>query len=168
MPEGPLAGRGCAGAVPSAVCGGRARDGLSVAALSIGRGNAKTALTAGLALGALLGEWDQQPRREIPIAARTRDQARIAWNFVAGVSPGRCRTTCKGSSHFAGQPRYEIEFAGDGGGHVLRAIAADGKSALGMAPTFASWTSAGTGRPIKATSLSTRCCPASASAAAGR
>ena len=54
--------------------------------LSIGRGNAKTALSAGVALGALLGEWDRQPRREMLIAARTRDQARIAWDFVAGFA----------------------------------------------------------------------------------
>ena len=31
-------------------------------------------------------------------------------------------------------PRLEIEFDGDGGGHFIRAIAADGKSALGSAP----------------------------------
>ena len=65
---------------------GALAEGVSVAALSIGRGNAKTALSAGLALGALLGEWDHQPRREIPIAARTRDQARIAWDFAAGFA----------------------------------------------------------------------------------
>ena len=34
-------------------------------------------------------------------------------------------------------PRLEIEFHGDGGGHLLRVIAADGKSALGGAPTMA-------------------------------
>jgi phage terminase large subunit-like protein len=33
-------------------------------------------------------------------------------------------------------PRLEIEFEGDGGGHFIRAIAADGKSALGSAPTL--------------------------------
>ena len=33
-------------------------------------------------------------------------------------------------------PRLEIEWEGDGGGHVVRAIAADGKSALGSAPTL--------------------------------
>ena len=64
------------------VKGALAKD-TQVAVLSIGRGNAKTALSAGIALGALLGEWDRQPRREILIAARTRDQARIAWDFVA-------------------------------------------------------------------------------------
>ena len=38
---------------------------------------------------------------------------------------------------FRRAPRLEIEFEGDGGGHVLRVIAADGKSALGGAPTMA-------------------------------
>jgi len=33
-------------------------------------------------------------------------------------------------------PRLEGEFDGDGGDHVIRAIAADGKSALGSAPTL--------------------------------
>ena len=33
-------------------------------------------------------------------------------------------------------PRLEIEYEGDGGGHFVRAIAADGKTALGSAPTL--------------------------------
>lgn len=33
-------------------------------------------------------------------------------------------------------PRLEIAYDGDGGGHFIRAIAADGKSALGSAPTL--------------------------------
>ena len=37
---------------------------------------------------------------------------------------------------FRRSPRLEIEYEGDGGGHFLRAIAADGKSALGTAPTL--------------------------------
>src|SRR3546814_5940441 len=34
-------------------------------------------------------------------------------------------------------PRLESEYEGDGGGHVIRAIAADGKSARGGSPTLA-------------------------------
>jgi len=34
-------------------------------------------------LGGLIGVWDRQPRREIIAAARTRDQGRIIWDFVA-------------------------------------------------------------------------------------
>ena len=37
-------------------------DTITAAILSIGRGNAKTALSAGIALGALIGVWDDQPR----------------------------------------------------------------------------------------------------------
>lgn len=109
---------------------------VNVAVLSIGRGNAKTALSAGIALGALLGEWDRQPRREIVIAARTRDQARIAWDFAAGFARS-LPVEIQGQLRFRRSPRLEIEFEGDGGGHYLRAIAADGKSALGGAPTLA-------------------------------
>jgi phage terminase large subunit-like protein len=37
---------------------------------------------------------------------------------------------------FRRSPRLEIEYQGDGGNHVLRAVAADGKSALGSGPTL--------------------------------
>lgn len=110
-------------------------DAVNVAVLSIGRGNAKTALSAGMALGALLGEWDHQPKREILIAARTRDQAQIAWRFVAGFAASLPEDIQK-QLIYRRSPRLEIEFEGDGGGHFLRAIAADGKSALGSAPTL--------------------------------
>ena len=137
VPEGPLAGQRLRLApFQGQFVEGALADGVSVAALSIGRGNAKTALSAGLALGALLGEWDQQPRREIPIAARTRDQARVAWNFCVAFARS-LPDEIVAQLEFRRQPRYEIEYTGDGGGHVLRAIAADGKSALGLAPTFA-------------------------------
>lgn len=137
IPEGPLAGQRLRLApFQNQFVEGALADGVSVAALSIGRGNAKTALSAGLALGALLGEWDQQPRREIPLAARTRDQARVAWNFCVAFARS-LPDEIVSQLEFRRQPRYEIEYTGDGGGHVLRAIAADGKSALGMAPTFA-------------------------------
>ena len=101
---------------------GSLNEGTSYAALSIGRGNAKTALSAGLALGALLGEWDQQPRREIPMAARTRDQARIAWEFAVGFSRSLPEDIQR-QLIFRRSPRLEIEYEGDGGGHLIRAIA---------------------------------------------
>ncbi len=106
-----------------------------IAVLSVGRGNAKSAISAGLALSALLGIHDPQPRRDIIIAARTRDQARVAWNFAEAFClslPDEFQSQLK----FRRSPRLEIEFDGDGGSHVLRAIAADGKSALGSGPTL--------------------------------
>lgn len=110
-------------------------DAINIAVLSIGRGNAKTALSAGIALGSLLGVWDDQPKREVLIAARTRDQARIAWQFVAGFAAS-LPEDIQAQLIFRRSPRLEIEFEGDGGGHFLRALAADGKSALGSAPTL--------------------------------
>jgi len=104
-----------------------------VAVLSIGRGNAKSALSAGIALGELLGAWDPQPRREIVIAARTRDQGRIAFNFAESFCEG-LPLELRRRLIFRKNPRLEIEFEGDGGGHMLKVIAADGKSALGSAP----------------------------------
>ena len=137
IPEGPRAGQKLVLAPfqKQFVEGALAGD-VSVAALSIGRGNAKTALSSGLALGALLGVWDHQPRREIPLAARTRDQARVAWNFVATLARSLPDDKAK-KLEFRRQPRFEIEYTGDGGGHLIRALAADGKSALGGSPTFA-------------------------------
>lgn len=138
IPEGPKAGERLrlAPFQRQFVNGALASD-VSVAALSIGRGNAKTALSAGIGLGALLGKTgDTQPKREIVIGARTRDQGRIGWNFVEGLSRTLPTATRK-RLIFRRAPRLEIEFEGDGGGHVLRVIPADGKSALGGAPTLA-------------------------------
>ncbi|KAA8616319.1 terminase [Salipiger aestuarii] len=106
-----------------------------VACLSIGRGNAKTALSAGLSLGALMGVWDDQPKREIIFAARNRDQAKIAFEFLTGFVGGlpegeqELFTIRRGS-------KLEVEYSGNGGG-LARCIAADGKSILGGAPTLA-------------------------------
>jgi phage terminase large subunit-like protein len=104
-----------------------------IAVLSIGRGNAKTALSAGLALGSLLGIWDDQPRREILIAARTRDQGRIAFDFVAGFAKS-LPDDVQGRLTFRKVPRLEIEYSEE---HLLRVISADGKTALGTAPNLA-------------------------------
>ena len=137
VPEGPKAGKKLklAPFQKQFVRGALAKE-ISVAALSIGRGNAKTALSSGLGLGALLGELDNQPRREIVIAAKTRDQGRIAWNFVEGFSRSLPDETQKALT-FRRAPRLEIEYEGDGGGHVLRVLASDAKNALGGAPTLA-------------------------------
>lgn len=110
---------------------------VTVGVLSIGRGNAKTALSAGLAFADLVGALEEkpQPNREIIFAARNRDQARIAFNFLLGYIGGLPEedqalfTIRRGS-------KLEVEFGGNGGG-LARCIAADGKSVLGGAPTLA-------------------------------
>lgn len=136
IPEGPKAGEPVKLApFQRQYVRGALDEAVNVAVLSIGRGNAKTALSAGIALGALLGEWDDQPRREILIAARTRDQARIAWDFVHGFAQGLPDDVQKRLT-FRRSPRLEIEFEDATGSHFLRAIAADGKTALGSAPTL--------------------------------
>ncbi len=138
VPEGPHAGAPLRLApFQQQFVSGALPEDVSLAALSIGRGNAKTALSAGLALGSLLGRLgDRQPKREIVIGARTRDQGRICWNFAEGFSRTLPLSTRKALT-FRRAPRLEIEFEGDGGGHVLRVVPADGKSALGGAPTLA-------------------------------
>src|SRR6056297_3210221 len=134
IPEGPKAGQAVKLApFQKQFVSGALSDGVNVACLSIGRGNAKTALSAGIALGAVKGEWDRQPRREILIAARTRDQARIAFDFK--VSFIRSLPEDEPAAFtIRRSPRLEIEHDGDGGAHFVRAIAADAKTALGSAP----------------------------------
>nr|WP_255598945.1 terminase TerL endonuclease subunit [Hasllibacter sp. MH4015] len=137
IPEGPNAGKPVNLApFQRQFIEGAMADDTANAVLSIGRGNGKSAITAGLALGGLLGVWDRQPRREIIAAARTRDQGRIIWDFVAGFA-ATLPPDLQSRLIYRRAPRLEIEFEGDGGGHVLRVIAADGKSALGGAPTMA-------------------------------
>ena len=108
-----------------------------VGVLSIGRGNAKTALSAGLALGELVGALQEkpQPKREIIIAARNRDQARTAFNFLLGFIQGLPEAD-RGQFLIRRGSKLEVEFEGNGGG-LARVIAADGKSILGGAPTLA-------------------------------
>ena len=118
------------------VRGAFAKD-IEVGVLSIGRGNAKTALSSGVSLGHLVGEIAHQPEREIIFAARNRDQAKIAFGFLLGFIEGLPDekreeydfTIRRGS-------RLEVETGFEGGG-LARVIAADGKSILGGAPTLA-------------------------------
>lgn len=110
---------------------------IMVGVLSIGRGNAKTALSAGLGLGELVGalEENPQPKREVIIAARNRDQAKTAFNFLLGFIQGFPEEDQAGFIIRRGS-KLEVEFEGNGGG-LARVIAADGKSILGGAPTMA-------------------------------
>jgi phage terminase large subunit-like protein len=136
IPEGRLAGKPfrVARFQRQFVTGAFSR-GTSVAVLSIGRGNAKTALSAGLSLGHLMGEILPQPKREILFAARNRDQAKTAFQFLVGFiehlpAEERARFWIR-----RGQ-RLEVETDLNGGG-LARVIPADGKSILGGAPTLA-------------------------------
>lgn len=106
-----------------------------VACLSIGRGNAKTALSAGLSLAALMGKLDKQPKREIIFAARNREQSKIAFGFLVGFVESLPPAERKKFTIRRGQ-RLEVEYSGNGGG-LARCIAADGKSILGGAPILA-------------------------------
>lgn len=106
-----------------------------VACLSIGRGSAKTATSAGMALACLMGIVDKQPKREIIFAARNRDQARIAFAFLVGFIESLPKRERDKFTIRRGQ-RLEVEYSGNGGG-IARCIAADGRSILGGAPVLA-------------------------------
>lgn len=136
IPEGPKAGQPLKLAeFQKRFVRGAMADGVMVGCLSIGRGNAKTALSAGIALGSLMGVWDDQPRREIILAARNRDQAKTAFGFIVGFIDGLAEAERELFTIRRGS-RLEIEYAENGGG-LVRAIAADGRSILGGAPTLA-------------------------------
>lgn len=137
IPEGPNAGKAVELApFQRRFVEGALADGIAAAILSIGRGNGKSALSAGIALGALIGVLDPQPRREVVVAARTREQGQIAWTFACGFAAS-LPLEVQRRLIFRRAPRLEIEYEGDGGGHILRVLAADGKTALGGAPTLA-------------------------------
>lgn len=136
VPEGRLAGKRLKLATfqKDFVRGAFAKE-TAVALLSIGRGNAKTSLSVGLALGHLMGVIAYQPKREIIFASRNRDQSKTAFNFLVGFIEGlpeedREQFTIRHGS------RLEVETAMNGGG-LARVIPADGRSILGGAPTLA-------------------------------
>lgn len=136
IPQGPKAGNPVFLApFQKQFVAGAMAEGIAAAVLSIGRGNAKTALSAGIALGALLGVWDQQRQREVLIAARTREQGKVAWDFVAGFTES-LPLEIKRRLIYRRAPRLEIEYEDQNGRHLLRVLAADGKSVLGSAPTL--------------------------------
>jgi len=136
VPEGRLAGKPLrlAAYQKQFVRGAFAKD-TEAAILSIGRGAAKTALSAGLSLGHLMGEIAPQPKREIIFAARNRDQAKTAFAFLVGFIEGLPEEEREQFNIRRGS-RLEVETEANGGG-LARVIAADGKSILGGAPTLA-------------------------------
>lgn len=109
--------------------------GTTIGVQSVGRGNGKSTLSGGIGLGHLLGEIDPQPRRECLVGARTRDQARIIWDYVAGLSYSLPDDTRKRLT-FRRAPRLEVEYEDDTGPHILRVLPADGRTALGTSPTL--------------------------------
>lgn len=107
VPEGRLAGRKVKLATyQKDFVRGAFAKGIEAACLSIGRGNAKTALSAGLALGHLTGEIAPQPKREILFAARNRDQAKTAFGFWS-VSFKACQKMSKSNSRSGAGPSWK-------------------------------------------------------------
>ncbi|PYC48190.1 terminase [Litorivita pollutaquae] len=136
IPEGKQAGnRVKLAKYQKAFINGALKKDVMVACLSIGRGNGKTALSAGLALADVMGVLSEQPKREVILAARNRDQARIAFQFIVGFVE-RLPDDLQEQFTIRRGSKLEVEFSGKGGG-IARCIAADGKSILGGAPTLA-------------------------------
>ena len=103
-----------------------------VAVLSVARGNAKSATTGAIAVAELFGVFDEQPRREILLAAGKRDQAEVVWTYALDLikaMPDDVQERIK----VRYSPKLEIELDGE---HKIRAIAADGAGILGTSPTL--------------------------------
>lgn len=136
VPTGSLAGRPIVLApYQKQFLHGALAPGITIGVLSVARGAGKSALTAGVALGHLLGEIEPQPRRECLVGARTRDQARVIWDYVNGLSTALPDDIRK-RLNFRRAPRLEIEFDDDTGPHLIRILPADGRTALGTSPTL--------------------------------
>ncbi|WP_254433647.1 terminase TerL endonuclease subunit [Paracoccus yeei] len=91
-------------------------------------------LSAALALAHLMGVSDDQPRRQVIIAARVKEQARIAWEYVQAIVL-QLPEDEQALFTFRQAPRLEISYEGNGGG-MIRAVAADAKNLLGLSPTM--------------------------------
>jgi phage terminase large subunit-like protein len=136
VPTGPLSGRPVRLApYQKRFLRGALARGVNVGVLSVARGGGKSTLTAGVALGHLIGAIDPQPRRECLVGARTRDQGRIVWDYVAGLARSLPEEVQKGLI-WRRAPRLEIEYDDGTGPHLIRVLAADGRNALGTSPTL--------------------------------
>lgn len=135
IPEGPLHGQHFSLApFQEDFVRGFLAPGTMTAMLSIGRGQGKSMLSAALALAHLMGVSDPQPRRQAIIAARVKEQARIAWEYVQALVQLLPEEE-QALFTFRQAPRLEISYEGNGGG-MIRAVAADAKNLLGLSPTM--------------------------------
>jgi len=135
VPEGPLHGQPFKLApFQEAFVEGLLGDDVMTAILSVARGQGKSMLSAAITLAHLMGVSDPQPRRQVIIAARTKEQARIAWEYVQAIV-GLMPPEEQARFTFRQAPRLEISYDGNGGG-MVRAVAADAKNLLGLSPTF--------------------------------
>lgn len=132
LSQGPSAGQSLRlGGFQRQFIEGAFASGVNIGVLSVGRGNGKTALAAGLAVTHLLGEWDAQAQREIVVAARTRDQASTCFRFCLSFIGDRSGVKVRRGA------ALEIEFNDGSGPHLLKAVASTGKGVLGGAATVA-------------------------------
>ncbi|MBM3654881.1 MAG: terminase, partial [Alphaproteobacteria bacterium] len=69
------------------------------------------------------------------VGARTRDQARVIWDYIAGLARSLPDDVQKRLT-FRRAPRLEIEFDDETGPHIVRVLPADGRTALGTSPTL--------------------------------
>lgn len=103
------------------------------ALISVARGNGKSGLAAGLALAHLLGP-EAEARAEVICAARTRDQAAVLFREVEAIL---LQTPALAARVNIQRFNKQIEVLhGPGAGGRFAVIAADARSAHGLAPSL--------------------------------
>ncbi len=111
---------------------GALAEGVTIGVLSVGRGNAKSAMSAAVAVAELFGVMGDQPRREVLLAASRKDQAAVVWDYAHDLIRAM-GDEVQERIKVRYSPKLEIELDG---AHKIRAIAADGAGILGTSPTL--------------------------------
>lgn len=108
------------------------RKDTNIVAMSMARGNAKSCWAGTVAVAELFGQFNDQPRRDVILAASKRDQAEVVWTYCLDLirsMPDDVQDRIK----VRYSPKLEIELDGE---HKIRAIAADGAGILGASPSL--------------------------------
>lgn len=114
--------------------GGTFRAGVLVSCLSVGRGNGKSTLCAGLAAAAVAGPL-AQPRGEVILVASSHSQARITFGHVAEFLRGRFDLSDRSRWRVADSHNLSrIENRANGA--AVRVLGSDPKRAHGLAPSL--------------------------------
>lgn len=110
IPEGPKAGKSLK-TLPfqKKFIRGALRKDVDIGILCMARGGGKSFLSAGLALAALLGVLDPQPRRGVIVAANSRDQGKIVKEFAQALCT-YLPAEIQQQLIFRRAPRLEIEW----------------------------------------------------------
>ena len=102
---------------------------VTVAALSVARGNGKTTLAAMIAMAELI--VGRGPRRHVVVVANTQPQAAVLWDMARSMAD-QLSLEQRSKIRMRESPRHQIEYEHE---HRLTAVAGVPRALLGLAPT---------------------------------